>query len=267
MAGVAVALTVLLSARRGITPRSLGLGPPRDGQGGVAGGTGFRMAIWALLALIVGGAITTALAAGKLGQPAFQDNSYTLYATAASLAAGVVEETVVLAFVVSTLRQAGRTLPEIVIVAIALRLSYHDYYGPGVVGIAVWAAVFIWLYLRTGSVIPLIIVHFFWDATIFWTQRWHWVGVAAVYVSIAVIIAAPVSWRAGGSAANAGALVGDLHRVAVRRSRSARPVARARPRSRRRLRRVRPASQNRCRQHWPAARPRRPRWRPARGQR
>jgi membrane protease YdiL (CAAX protease family) len=113
------------------------------------------------------------------------------------LAAGVVEETVVLAFVVSTLRQAGRTLPEIFIIAIALRLSYHDYYGPGVVGIAVWAAVFIWLYLRTGSVIPLIIVHFFWDATIFWTQRWHWVGVAAVYVSIAVIIAAPVSWRAG----------------------------------------------------------------------
>lgn len=197
MAGVAVALTVLLSARRGITPRSLGLGPPRDGQGGVAGGTGFRMAIWAFLALIVGGAITTALAAGKLGQPAFQDNSYTLYATAASLAAGVVEETVVLAFVVSTLRQAGRTLPEIFIIAIALRMSYHDYYGPGVVGIAVWAAVFIWLYLRTGSVIPLIIVHFFWDATIFWTQRWHWVGVAAVYVSIAVIIAAPVSWRAG----------------------------------------------------------------------
>ena len=75
------------------------------------------------------------------------------------------------------------------------------------VGIAVWAAVFIWLYLRTGSVIPLIIVHFFWDATIFWTQRWHWVGVAAVYVSIAVIIAAPVSWGGpAGSAANAGAL-------------------------------------------------------------
>ncbi len=197
MAGVAVALTVLLSARRGISPE---IARPRTATRRATAASpaapDSAMAIWALLALIVGGAITTALAAGKLGQPAFQDNSYTLYATAASLAAGVVEETVVLAFVVSALRQAGRTLPEILIIAIALRMSYHDYYGPGVVGIAVWAAVFIWLYLRTGSIIPLIIVHFFWDATIFWTQRWHWVGVAAVYVSIAVIIAAPVSWRA-----------------------------------------------------------------------
>jgi membrane protease YdiL (CAAX protease family) len=196
MAALAVTLTVLLSARRGITARSLGLGVPRTASGGVAGGTGFRMAIWALIALIVGGEVTSLLHTGNLGQPVIQDNSYTLYATAASLAAGVVEETVVLAFVVSTLRQAGRPLAEIVIVAVALRMSYHDYYGPGVIGIAVWAAVFVWLYLRTGSVIPLIIVHFFWDATIFWTQRWPWVGVVAVYVSIALIIAAAVSWWA-----------------------------------------------------------------------
>jgi membrane protease YdiL (CAAX protease family) len=201
-AGLAVALTVLLSARRGITARSLGLGPPRTASGALAGGTGFRMAIWALLALIVGGTITALFATGKLGQPAVQDNSYTLYATAASLAAGVVEETVVLAFVVSTLRQARRPLIEVVIAAIVLRMSYHDYYGPGIAGIAVWAAAFIWLYLRTGSIIPLIIVHFFWDATIFWTQRWHWVGVVAVYVSLALIVAAAVSWWADRASRN-----------------------------------------------------------------
>jgi Type II CAAX prenyl endopeptidase Rce1-like len=193
-AGIAVALAVLLSARRGISARALGLGPPRNARGGIAGGTGYRMAIWALVALIAGGTITMALRTGQLSQPAVQDNAYTLYATAASVAAAVVEETVVLAFVVSTLRQAGRTLPEITIVAVLLRMSYHDYYGPGVIGIAVWAAAFIWLYLRTGSIIPLIIVHFFWDATIFWSQRWHLIGVLAVYVSIAVIIAAAVSW-------------------------------------------------------------------------
>ena len=101
-----------------------------------------------------------------------------------------------LAFVVSTLRQAGRTLPEITIVAMLLRMSYHDYYGPGVIGIAVWAAVFIWLYLRTGSIVPLIIVHFFWDVTFFWSQRWHWISALAVYVSTALIIAAALSWRA-----------------------------------------------------------------------
>ncbi len=195
-AAAAVALAVLLSARRGISAKSLGLGLPRRADGGIAGGTGFRTAIWALVALIVGGAITTLFATGRLGQPAVQDDSYTLYATAASLAAGVVEETVVLAFVVSTLRQARRTLPEITIIAVVLRMSYHDYYGPGVIGIAAWAGVFIWLYLRTGSIIPLIIVHFLWDATIFWTQRWHWIGVLAVYLSIALIIAAAASWWA-----------------------------------------------------------------------
>ncbi|HET7018105.1 MAG TPA: CPBP family glutamic-type intramembrane protease [Streptosporangiaceae bacterium] len=196
MAAVAVALAVLLSARRGISARSLGLGLPRRADGGIASGTGFRTAIWALLALIVGGAITTAFATGKLGQPAVQDNGYTLYATAASLAAGVIEETIVLAFVVSVLRQAGRSIGEITVAAVVLRMSYHDYYGPGVIGIAVWAAVFIWLYLRTGSIIPLISVHFFWDATIFWTQRWHLVGVLAIYVSIALIIGAAASWWA-----------------------------------------------------------------------
>jgi hypothetical protein len=63
-----------------------------------------------------------------------------------------------------------------------------------VVGIAAWAVVFIWLYLRTGSIIPLIIVHFLWDATIFLTQRWHWIGVLAVYLSTVLIIAGAVSW-------------------------------------------------------------------------
>ena len=88
LAAAAVALTVLLSARRGISARSLGLGLPRRADGGVAGGTGYREAIWALGALTVGAAITMLLTANPLGQPAVQDNSYTLYATAASLAAG-----------------------------------------------------------------------------------------------------------------------------------------------------------------------------------
>lgn len=196
MASLAVVVTVLLSARRGITARSLGLGLPRKADGGAAGWPAFRVGAWALTALIAGGVITSVLATGKLAQPVRPDYSYQLYATAASLAAGVVEETVVLAFVVTTLRQARRPLVEIVIVAVLLRCSYHDYYGPGVVGIAVWAAVFVWLFLRSGSVIPLIVVHFLWDATIFWGQRWHWVAAARGLGALAVLTAAIATWLA-----------------------------------------------------------------------
>ena len=196
MAGLAITLTVLLSSRRGITPRRLGLGMPRRADGGVAAAAAFRMAVWAVVTLAVGGAITGALATGHLSQPVVKDNAYLLYTTAASLAAGVVEETVVLAFVVTTLRQAGRPLAEILVVAVLLRCSYHDYYGPGVVGIAVWAAVFVWLFLRTGSVIPLVIVHFFWDATIFWSQRWDWVNAARVIGALLLVAGAIFSWLA-----------------------------------------------------------------------
>lgn len=187
---------MLLAARRGITPRSLGLGPPRNAGGGVAASPAFRMGVWALMALVAGSLVTGALATGSLGQPAHQDNSYLLYATAASLAAGIVEETVVLAFVVTTLRQANRPLAEILIVAVLLRCSYHDYYGPGVVGIAVWAITFAWLFLRMGSVIPLIVVHFLWDGTIFWSQRWHWLQTGRVIGALVLLIAAIVSWLA-----------------------------------------------------------------------
>src|SRR5258706_3699481 len=99
----------------------------------------------------------------KLGQPAHQDASYVMYTVAASLTAGIVEETGVLAFVVTTLRQARRPLPGIVLVAGLLRCSYHDYYGLGVFGIAVLAAIFVLLFLRTRRGVPLILVPCFWE--------------------------------------------------------------------------------------------------------
>lgn len=204
MAALAVAVTVLLSGRRGITPRSLGLGLPRKADGGVAVAASFRIGVWAIMALVLGGVITSALATGQLAQPASKDYSYLMYATAASISAGVVEETVVLAFVVTTLRQAGRPLAEVLAVAVVLRCSYHDYYGPGVVGIAVWAALFVWLFLRAGSVIPLVVVHFLWDWTIFWAERWHWVNAARVIGALLLLVAATATWLAEVSKRNSG---------------------------------------------------------------
>ncbi len=192
---LAVLVVVLLSARRGITPAALGLRWPRraDGRAGIA--QSLRATAWTVLALAVGGAITVGLAAGHhLVQPARQDYSYLLSGVASSLAAGIVEELAVLAFVVTTLRQARRPLPEIVIVAVLLRCSYHDYYGLGVVGIAVWAAILIWLFLRTGSVLPMVVVHIFWDVCIFLSQRWSAIGVVRGYAIAAIYLTAITTW-------------------------------------------------------------------------
>jgi membrane protease YdiL (CAAX protease family) len=209
---LAVLVVVLLSARRGITARSLGFRWPaaRDGKPGAASTA--RVAVWAILALLAGGLATVALANGNaLAQPAHQDASYLTYAMAASVTAGVVEETVVLAFVVTTLRQAGRPLPEILLVAVILRCSYHDYYGLGVIGIAVWAAVFAWLFLRTGSLLPLIIVHAAWDANIFLAQRWHAVQIGSALVFLGLVVIAAISWWAGLGARRAQARSGCWH--------------------------------------------------------
>ncbi|GEM_PF-4492285 len=170
-AGLAVLVAVLLSARRGVTPRVLGLGLPRKAGGTVAAGQAFRAGVWAVAALLAGGLITAAVTSSRLPQPARQDAAYVGYTIAASVAAGVAEETLALAFLVTTLRQARRPAAEIVLVAALLRCGYHDYYGLGVIGIAVWAAAFTWLFLRTGSVIPLVVVHVLWDATIFLGQQ------------------------------------------------------------------------------------------------
>ncbi|HEX5190827.1 MAG TPA: CPBP family intramembrane glutamic endopeptidase [Streptosporangiaceae bacterium] len=192
---LAVLVTVLLSGRRGIRPGWLGLRWPRRRDGRAGAVQSMRIGVWAIAALLAGGATTSALAMGnKLGQPAHQDASYLIYTLAASLTAGVVEEMVVLAFVITTLRQAGRPTAEILLVAVLLRCSYHDYYGLGVIGIAVWATVFVWLFLRTGSVLPLIVVHVLWDANIFLGQRWHEVQVATAYVWIMLVLIAAITW-------------------------------------------------------------------------
>ena len=194
---LAILVAFLLSARRGLSPRWLGFGWPRTASGSPAPAQALRTAAWALTALLAGGAVTAALAMGhRLGQPAHQDAPYLVYAVGASVTAGIVEETIALAFVVSTLRQARRPLPEIVVVAVLLRCSYHDYYGIGVLGIAVWALAFIWLYLRGGSILPLIAVHVLWDSSIFLGERWHDIRLVSGEAYLLLLVVAGLTWVA-----------------------------------------------------------------------
>jgi hypothetical protein len=191
--GLALAVVLLLSARRGVTAGTLGLSLPRRRDGGFAAGQATRIVAWAVFAQVLGGIINAALQTGHL--PTSQPNAPELtFAVADSVQAGVVEELVVLAFVVVTLRQAGRGWWEITFVALVLRASYHIYYGPGVVGILVWAALFYWIYLRFRPLILLMVCHAAWDTVGFLSQRWPAVAGGAIVIAAGIWIAAPITW-------------------------------------------------------------------------
>jgi hypothetical protein len=191
--GLAVAVVVLLGARRGVTPAVLGVRVPRRPDGRPAVSQTVRIVAWALVALIVGGVVNAHLQSGHLptGSASAPELVFGIFA---SVQAGVVEELVVLAFVVVTLRQARRPWWEITLVALVLRGSYHIYYGPGVLGILVWAALYYWTYLRFRQVVPLMVCHTIWDSVGFLSQRWPGVAFVAVLAVLAVWIAAPILW-------------------------------------------------------------------------
>lgn len=193
-AGLGLAVVVLLLRNRGVSRRAFGLDLPRKADGGWAVGETLRMATWAVAALIAGSLVTSALATGQYNLPAHLGAPFLVYAAASSLNAGIVEEVVVLGFVVATLRQARRPLWELLVVALILRGSYHVYYGVGVLGIFIWGSVFVWLYLRTRSLLPIMAVHVVWDTTIFMAQRWPAAIVVGLLCALALAIAAPITW-------------------------------------------------------------------------
>ncbi len=184
-----VLVPVLLVRRRGLGAADLGLSRP----GTVGISRGIRMATWGLLALIAGSLVTGALATGKFneGRFSYADLTVNLFHAAQ---AGPLEEVVVLAFTVITLEQARRPRPEIVAVAVILRMSYHIYYGPGVLGILIWSTVFLWLFLRFRTIIPLIILHSAWDLWITVADHWHWVILLDFLAWVTLFITAPILW-------------------------------------------------------------------------
>jgi hypothetical protein len=192
-AGLAVAVVLLLSARRGVTAQTLGLTLPRRADGSLAAGQATRILAWAVFAQVLGGVINAALQTGHL--PTSTPNAPELiFSVADSIQAGIIEELVVLAFVVISLRQAGRAWWEITVVALVLRGSYHIYYGPGVVGILVWAALFYWIFVRTRSLLLLMACHAGWDTVVFLSQRWPAIAGVALVAAAGIWIAAPITW-------------------------------------------------------------------------
>jgi membrane protease YdiL (CAAX protease family) len=83
-----------------------------------------------------------------------------------SLSAGICEETAFRGYLMSRIRFVGE-LKSWVLPVVLSSLAFgacHAYQGiPGLIVITVYGSMFAWLYLRTGSLWPCIIAHFFQD--------------------------------------------------------------------------------------------------------
>ena len=86
----------------------------------------------------------------------------------AAIQNAVLEEVVVVGYLVTRLRDLGLRLPVVVLVSAVLRGSYHLYQGFGAfVGNAVMGVVFALFFIRTRRVWPLIVAHSLLDIVAF----------------------------------------------------------------------------------------------------
>lgn len=81
-----------------------------------------------------------------------------------ALGAGFLEEPLVVGLPALLLVVGLRWHPLLAIaVSVALRISFHLYYGPGAFGMVIWATVAVCVYVFSRTLIPLISAHVLWN--------------------------------------------------------------------------------------------------------
>ncbi len=124
-----------------------------------------------LVPFLVGGAVLSALDIGGGGGVTTPPEAvYLLPLLVSAVVAGVVEEVVVLGFLVHRLEQRGWTPGGVLLLAASVRVSYHLYYGLEVLPLVGWAVVSVLLYRRRRRLLPFIAVHALWDLSSFGAQ-------------------------------------------------------------------------------------------------
>jgi hypothetical protein len=138
--------------------------------------------------MFVGGSVMHALGwhAFKLADPHIP---FTIAVGVLSgIVAGVVEEIVVLGYLVRRLEQLGCSPAMVVFLAVLVRVSYHVYYGPGVLPIACWALATVLCYRRVRRLAPFIICHAVWDAFAV-TSNAHSAAAALLFFGFSIVAA------------------------------------------------------------------------------
>jgi membrane protease YdiL (CAAX protease family) len=164
---VIVGLVAYLLRRSGESLRTLGADlsePRRDTARGaaLAALVGLTGLVWYLVAHRAGINLTVA----AQGLPEVWWRTPVLVLGAVENA--VVEEVVVLGFVLHRLRQLGWGWPAAIWTSALIRGSYHLYQGiGGFVGNVVMGLLFGWLYRRWGRVMPMLVAHALIDVTAF----------------------------------------------------------------------------------------------------
>jgi hypothetical protein len=163
MAGLALVVVLALTRLRGLRLDRVGWRPAW------ARPSAYRWQAFGAGTLFLAAVVASALLLGAVDHHAsypFNGRSATnlIYEIPAAINAGFVEELVVVALFVTVAEQLRLRPWLIYLLGVALRLSYHVYYGSGVWTFALWAATAIWLFRRCRRVAPLIAAHIVYDA-------------------------------------------------------------------------------------------------------
>lgn len=162
---VAVLVLLLVTRRLGTTPAQAGLAwPGRDRR---SGRELLGLVVVCLLAQLVSPGLDVLLP--RSGSP--WDRKLTpgvhpwfdLDAAFSAARAAIGEELLVVVVPVLLLRAAKVRTRWIVLALLAMRISYHVYYGWASLDVLVWGSVFLALYLARGWIWPQLIAHFIYD--------------------------------------------------------------------------------------------------------
>ena len=70
----------------------------------------------------------------------------------------------------------------------------HIYYGPGIVDIAPWASIFLWLFLRFKTIVPLIVINSVRVVPVTLDHKWRALGAVEVLRWFPLLLAAIGGW-------------------------------------------------------------------------
>jgi hypothetical protein len=134
-----------------------------------------------------------------------------------AVTAGVVEEVVVLGFLVRRLEQRAYSATAVVLIAVGVRVSYHLYYGWNVLPILLWAVASVLVYRHIRRLLPFIVCHALWDLEIPFRAFYHGfyqVVIELVFLAFLVMTAMWIRWIPDEDRVHVAALGGASPRLA-----------------------------------------------------